>query len=151
MSRFMTTAALILALIDVAHAQYVWLEREGTARRVRTSASGSTISGKKPAVCSTGSMRREFFSAQAKHRCRSSATKNHLEFATKGRGNVRFVDSSVPPREDKDKGGVTKTIYYAKAGRAETTAKLDLELVPIQASGKILFCCFLTRRSRRLS
>jgi hypothetical protein len=74
-----------------------------------------------------------------------------LQFAAKGHGDVRFVDSSVPPREDKDKGGITKTIYYAKAGRGETIAKLDLELVPTQASGKNLFCCFLTRRSRRLS
>jgi hypothetical protein len=51
----------------------------------------------------------------------------------------------------RDKGRITKTIYYAKAGRGETIAKLDLELVPTQASGKNLFCCFLTRRSRRLS
>ena len=60
----------------------------------------------------------------------------------KGRGDVRFVDSSVPAREDKEKGGATKTIYYAKAGRAETAAKLDLELVPTVANGNIFVLIF---------
>jgi hypothetical protein len=69
-----------------------------------------------------------------------------LEFAVKGRGDVRFVDSSVPPREDKEKGGVTKTIYYAKAGRSETAAKLDLELVPTQVNGKTFVLLFSARR-----
>src|SRR4030095_2811944 len=69
---------------------------------------------------------------------------NNLEFAVKGRGDVRFVDSSVPPREDKEKGGVTKTIYYAKAGRSETAAKLDLELVPTQVNGKTFVLLFFT-------
>ena len=31
------------------------------------------------------------------------------------------------------------TIYYVKAGRSETAAKLDLELVPTQDKGKNLF------------
>jgi hypothetical protein len=63
----------------------------------------------------------------------------------KGRGDVRFVDSSVPAREDKEKGGATKTIYYAKAGRAETAAKLDLELVPTVANGNIFVLIFRAR------
>jgi hypothetical protein len=67
---------------------------------------------------------------------------NNLEITVKGRGDVRFVDSSVPPREDKEKGGATKTIYYAKAGRAETAAKLDLELVPTTANGNTIVLFF---------
>src|SRR6185295_10017306 len=67
---------------------------------------------------------------------------NNLEFATQGTGDVRFVDSGVPPREDSEKGGITKTIYYAKHGRLETTAKLDLELVPTQPNGNILVIIF---------
>ena len=65
-----------------------------------------------------------------------------MEIDVKGRGDVRFVDSSVPPREDKEKGGVTKTIYYAKVGRSETAAKLDLELVPTQVNGKTFVLLF---------
>jgi len=67
---------------------------------------------------------------------------NNLEINAKGRGDVRFVDSSVPAREDKEKGGATKTIYYAKAGRAETAAKLDLELVPATANGNTFVLVF---------
>ena len=46
------------------------------------------------------------------------------------------------PREDKEKGGATKTIYYAKAGRTETAAKLDLELVPTAANGNTFVLIF---------
>jgi hypothetical protein len=56
---------------------------------------------------------------------------------------VRFVDSSVPPREDKEKGGATKTIYYARAGRAETASKLDLEIVPAKANDNIFVVLFV--------
>jgi carbon monoxide dehydrogenase subunit G len=63
---------------------------------------------------------------------------NNLEINVKGRGDVRFVDSSVPAREDNETGGTTKTIYYAKAGRGETAAKLDLELGPTVANGNRL-------------
>jgi len=62
---------------------------------------------------------------------------------------VRFVDISVPPREDKEKSGITKTIYYAKAGRAETAAKLDLELVPTTANGKSFVLLFLNAPLRK--
>ena len=41
----------------------------------------------------------------------------------------------MAPRDDAEKGGRTKTIYYAKAGRSETVSKLDLELVPTEANG----------------
>ena len=56
---------------------------------------------------------------------------------------MRLVESSMPPREDKEKGGATKTIYYAKAGRSETAAKLDLELVPIAPNDNTLMLVFL--------
>ena len=60
---------------------------------------------------------------------------SNLEIEVRGHGDVRLVESGMPPREDKEKGGVTKTIYYAKAGRAETAARLDLELVPTAPDG----------------
>ena len=41
----------------------------------------------------------------------------------------------MAPRDDAEKGGRTKTIYYAKAGRSETVSKLDVELVPTEANG----------------
>jgi hypothetical protein len=35
---------------------------------------------------------------------------NKLEIAVKGRGDLRLVENSMAPREDKEKGGTTKTI-----------------------------------------
>jgi hypothetical protein len=49
----------------------------------------------------------------------------------------------MAPREDKEKAGITKTIYYAKASRSETAARLDLELVPTTPNGSTLVLIFL--------
>jgi len=135
MPRVFTTAALIFALSDIAHAHYVWLEREGEGSvrayfgewidDIREKTGGLLDRFKAPRV----------FVGTSDAALPLKRNENHLEFPAKGRGDVRFVDNSVSPREDKEKGGITKTIYYAKVGRAETAAKLDLELVPTQANG----------------
>ncbi len=67
---------------------------------------------------------------------------NNLEINAKGRGDVRFVNSSAPPREDKEKGGAIKTIYYAKAGRTDTATKLHLELVPTAPNANMFVLLF---------
>ena len=46
---------------------------------------------------------------------------NNLEFAVKGRGDVRFVDSSVPPREDKEKGGITYSVLSLGVGGSQVS------------------------------
>jgi hypothetical protein len=68
---------------------------------------------------------------------------NNLEINVKGRGDLRLVDTSVPAREDKEKGGSTRTVYYAEHGRSETAAKLALELVPTAPNGKTFTLIFL--------
>lgn len=60
---------------------------------------------------------------------------DHIALAVKGGGDVRLVESTQAPREDKKNGGFTRSIFQAKAGRAETAARLDLELVPVKAGG----------------
>ncbi len=59
---------------------------------------------------------------------------NHIEAAVTGAGDVRVRDDSVfaPWKID---AGMQGLIYYAKAGRGETAAKLDFELVPVAAGG----------------
>jgi hypothetical protein len=131
-----TAAILVVALLDSAHAHFVWLERDGDGAvrayfgewidDIREKTGGLLDRFKAPRV----------FLGTSETPLPVKRNENHLEFAANGRGDVRFVDSSVPPREDKEKNGITKTIYYAKAGRSETTAKLDLELVPTTANGK---------------
>ena len=142
MVRLIYPVILILALIDTAHAHFVWLERDGDgpARAyfgewiddIREKTGGLLDRFKAPQV----------FLGTSDEPLPVKRNENNLEFAVKGRGDVRFVDSSVPPREDKEKGGVTKTIYYAKSGRSETAAKLDLELVPTQVNGKTFVLLF---------
>jgi len=55
--------------------------------------------------------------------------------AAKGAGDLRVVED-IGPRPDSEKGGRTRTIYYAKAGRSEMRPKMDFELVPVVANGK---------------
>ena len=131
-----------LSLISSAHAHFVWLERDGDgpARAyfgewiddIREMTGGLLDRFKAP---------RAFLGA-SNDPLPVTRNDNNLDFNAKGRGDVRFVDSSVPPREDTEKGGTTKTIYYAKAGRAEPAAKLDLELVPTSANGNTFVLLF---------
>jgi hypothetical protein len=144
MLRLIATGSLILALSVPAHAHYVWLERDGDgpARAyfgewiddIREKTGGLLDRFKAPRV----------FLGTSNDLLPVKRNDNNLEINVKGRGDVRFVDSSVPAREDKEKGGITKTIYYAKAGRAKTVAKLDLELVPTTANGNTFGLLFFS-------
>lgn len=131
-----------LSLIPSVHAHYVWLERdgEGPARAylgewiddIRENTGGMLDRIKAPKV----------FLGASTEPLPVKRNENNLEFEVKGRGDVRLVENTMPPREDKEKGGATKTIYYAKAGRSETAAKLDLELVPTAPNGNTLMLVF---------
>jgi hypothetical protein len=144
MKQWMIGVTLVFALSNNVHAHFVWLERDddGPARAyfgewiddIREKTGGLLDRFKAP---------RAFLGTSA-DLLPVKRNENNLEFNVKGRGDVRFEDSSVPPREDKEKGGITKTIYYAKAGRAETAAaKLDFELVPTAANGNTFVLVFL--------
>jgi hypothetical protein len=119
-----------LSLIPSAHSHFVWLERDGDgpARAyfgewiddIREKTGGLLDRFKAPRA----------FLGTSSETLPVKRNDNNLEINAKGRGDVRFVDDTIPPREDKEKGGATKTIYYAKVGRAETAARLDLELAP---------------------
>ena len=143
MARLIIGVISLLALSENAPAHFVWLERDGDgpARAyfgewiddIREKTGGLLDRFKAPRV----------FVGANNEPLQVKRNENNLEFAAKGLGDVRFVDSSVPPREDKEKGGATKTIYYAKHGRSETVAKLDLELVPTDTNGNTFVLVFL--------
>jgi Domain of unknown function (DUF4198) len=131
-----------LFLVSSARAHYVWLERDGDgpARAylgewvddIREKIGGMLDRIKAPRV----------FLGTSTEALPIKRNEDNLEFQSKGRGDIRLVEDSMPPREDKEKGGITKTIYYAKAGRSETAAKLDLEFVPTAPNGSILVLIF---------
>jgi hypothetical protein len=133
MFQLTVAAVLIGSLIDTAHAHYVWLERDGEgsayayfgewADNIREKAGGLLDRIQAP---------RAFLGASTT----PLPIKRHqdkIEIIVKGAGDLRLVENAIPPRDDKEKGGKTRTIYYAKAGRSETAAQLDLELVPTTA------------------
>jgi len=141
-SRLLFVAIMVLAFVNTSHAHYVWLERDGDgpARAyfgewiddIREKTGGLLDRFKAPRA----------FLGTSSELLPVKRNDNNLEINAKGRGDVRFVDSSVPPRDDKEKGGKTRTIYYAKHGRLESDAKLDLELVPTVANGNTLVLLF---------
>jgi hypothetical protein len=106
-------------LTTPAHAHYVWLERNGDGPTraylgewiddIREKSGGMLDRIKAPKV----------FLGAGTEALSVKRNENSLEFPTKGRGDVRLVEDSMPAREDKEKGGATKTIYYAKAGRSD--------------------------------
>ena len=137
------TLLLTLSMSQSAQAHYVWLERDGNepARAylgewiddVREKSGGMLDRIKAPRV----------FLGSSSDPLPVKRNENSLEINVKEHGDVRLVESSMPPREDKEKGGATKTIYYAKAGRSETASILDLELTPAVPNGNTLVVMFL--------
>ncbi|MGH7874833.1 MAG: DUF4198 domain-containing protein [Candidatus Binatia bacterium] len=143
MMQWIVSAALFLALSETAHAHFVWLERDGDGpARAFFGEWIDDIREKTGGLLDRFKAPRAFLGASSEP-LPVKRNDNNLEINVKGRGDVRFVDSSVPAREDKEKGGATKTIYYAKAGRTETAAKLDLELVPTAVNGNTVVLIFL--------
>jgi uncharacterized GH25 family protein len=144
MAKWVTLLTLFIAssISTPARAHYVWLERDadGPARAylgewiddIREKSGGMLDRIKAPRVFLAGGEPLPI-----------KRNENHLEIQLKGSGDVRLVESSMPAREDKEKGGTTKTVYYAKAGRSETAAKLDLELVPTVSNGNTFVLVFL--------
>lgn len=57
---------------------------------------------------------------------------NHLEAALGAAGDVRVRDDNIFAPWESD-GVTTGAIFYARAGRSDGAAKLDLELVPVRA------------------
>ena len=120
----------------VAHAHYVWLERDGDGPvRAYYGEGIDDIREKTGGLLDRFKAPRVFLGA-SNEPLQVKRNENDLEVAAKGPSDVRFVENGIPPRDDKEKGGKTRTIYYAKHGRSETAAKLDLELVPTEPNGK---------------
>src|SRR5262245_27676894 len=140
--RLTSIAILILSLINTAQAHYVWLEREGEGSAyaycgewvddIREKAGGLLDRIKSPRALLGNSTT----PLQIKRH------EDKLEIVVQGQGDLRLVENRLAPRDDAENGGKTRTIYYAKEGRAETTAKLDLELVPTTADGSTLVLLF---------
>jgi Domain of unknown function (DUF4198) len=133
------SAALLASIVD---AHYVWLERDGdAAARVYFGEWQLDIREKTGGLLDRINAPRAFV-ASASQDLPIQRRSDHLEIVVRGTGDLRLVESGIAPREDKEKGGSTRTVYYAKAGRSETAAKLDLELVPTTSNGDTFVLLF---------
>ena len=128
--RWIVSAVLFLVLSETAHAHFVWLERDGNgpARAyfgewiddIREKSGGLLDRIKAPRV----------FLGASSDPLPVKRNDNNLEIAAEGRGDLRLVENSMAPREDKEKGGITKTIYHARVGRSEPTVSSTWKLCP---------------------
>ena len=131
-----------MAFGEHADAHYVWLERDGDGvARVYFGEWQLDIREKTGGLLDRINAPRAFV-VSASQDLPIQRRGDHLEIASKGAGDLRLVESGIPPREDKEKGGATRTIYYAKAGRSETSAKLDLVLVPTTSNANSFVLLF---------
>jgi hypothetical protein len=137
-------AGLCVAWLAVspAHAHFVWVERDETgparmyfgewANDLREKSGGRLDMFKAP----------QAFGTSASQPLQFARRDDHLEIAVNSPGDVRVVETGLAPREDKQNGGKTKTVFCARAGREDTTAKLDLEFIPTTANGSTFVLMF---------
>jgi uncharacterized GH25 family protein len=127
-------AVAVLCMVGAAQAHFVWIERDGDgqarayfgewAEGIREKTGGLLDRIKSPRAFLTDPTKTLALERRA----------DCLEIALAGGGDVRLVEEGLPPRDDTRAGGKTKTVFYAKAGRLDTRAVLDLELVPVAAN-----------------
>lgn len=70
---------------------------------------------------------------------------DHLSAAVTHDGDVRLVDDAVFEPWAGDDGKLEGAIFYARAGRTETAAKLDLEIVPRSAESDAFQAIYLAK------
>lgn len=141
--RFSLFAALALCLPATAHAHEIWIERDGTGpARIYLGEPGEPMpAGGDPEFAKLKAPR-ILAHPDAVLTRRAGFLETKLP-----PGDVRAWDDTVfaPWGPDGKKEGV---VYYARAGRAETQARLPYELTPVTANGSRFM---LTRDGKPLS
>lgn len=121
----------LIALAGPASAHEVWLERDGTGpARIYLREIADDVQESDETARLKGST---VFTADPAKPASLAQRDGYFEAAVSGKGDVRAYNDNVfaPWTDDGKRNG---QVYYARAGRTETSAKLDLELVPV-ASG----------------
>lgn len=132
----LVTSALLVAS-GPAQAHYVWLERDGNAAaRAYFGEFGEDLREKSGAVLDRIAAPRAF-QADPTASLPIERRADHLEIAAAPAGDLRLVEAGMAPRDDRRAGGKTKTVFYAREGRTENRAHLDLELVPVTPHGNV--------------
>ena len=138
----LSAAVTMVCMVGAAQAHFVWLEYDGNgparayfgewAEDVREKTGGALDRIKTPHA----------FVASSQDPLPIERRADHLEIALKSDGDIRLIESGMPPRDNQREGGKTRTVFYATAGRSETMGKLDLELVPTTANSNTFVLLF---------
>lgn len=127
-------AVALSAVALGASAHQLWLERDasGAVRVYVGDADSEHDRGEEVAKLAATT---QVFTTDRAQPAKLAVKEDHLEAAVAGAGDVRLVNDQVW-KPWKTKEGQTKAaVFNARAGRADTNAVLDYELVPVKAGG----------------
>jgi hypothetical protein len=129
-TRPLGAAVAVLWIVGAAQAHFVWIERDGDGpARAYFGEWAEDIREKTGGLLDRINSPRAFLADPTKT-LPLERRPDYLEIALAGADDVRLVEEGLPPRDDARAGGKTKTVFHARAGRRDTRAILDLELVP---------------------
>jgi uncharacterized GH25 family protein len=132
MLRKTITALLLATLASGTSAHEVWLEREGEAVKVYVGdATGERDQGEAIAKLVATS---RLFLADPASRIPVTAHADHLSAPVTTPGDVRYYNDQVWEPWQTREGVTQAAAFQARAGRSETRAVHDFELVPLAAN-----------------
>lgn len=127
--------ALVLSSMAVAaSAHELWIERDGNGpvRVYVGHAEGHPDKGESVAKLEANT---KVFTTDAKQLAKLAVKEDHLEATVATQGDARMVNDLVWNPWKTKEGGYQAAIFTARAGRTDTKAVLDFELVPVAANG----------------
>lgn len=135
MLKSIVLGAAAAAFAGQALAHEVWLERDGAGpvRVYLGEPDYPAIPGGDPEFPRLKAPR--VFAADPAFPASLARKADHLEASVAGAGDVRLVDRDVFEPEQNPDGSYSGRIFYARAGRAETRALVDFEIVPVAPNG----------------
>lgn len=127
-------ALLLSSVVVAAHAHELWIERDGNGlvRVYLGHAEGEPDKGEAVAKLQAHT---RVFATDKNQPAEVSVKDDHLEAKLATPGDARMINELVWNPWQTDKGDYQAAIYHARAGRSETRALLDFELVPVTANG----------------
>ncbi|MCD0246174.1 DUF4198 domain-containing protein [Xanthomonas melonis] len=137
MKAFLLSCLAVASISLSAQAHEIWIERDGSGpvRIFFGEPAQETLDHGQDEIKRV--VKPKVFGSAGK----AGALQRGSEFLTaplSGSGDAWLSDDSVFEPWKGEAGGFETVSYYARAGRASTTAKLDLELVPTTANGSTL-------------
>ena len=142
MRRFVIAGVLTAALPTQVAAHMVWLERDQAgAARIYFGEPAADLREKAGGALDRIATPRAFLLERG-NALAVTRQEDHIAVPEAGPGDLRMIEEGLPPRQDQRAGGRTRTVFYAKAGRSESAAAMDLELTPVAPEANVFVLLF---------